>query len=163
MSYILLEEKLFEADNLIRENRINDAINLLYDILNEEPTFGKAHNHLGYIYETKLKDYKKADEHYSIALKLSPDYPAIYYNYAILLSNEQRFEQLEQLLNQALTLSNINKSSIYNEFGIMYEIKGEYDKAIDAFKKAIAFCLDNKNMDIYKSSIERCKTKKEIL
>jgi tetratricopeptide (TPR) repeat protein len=68
-----LEEKFMDADNMIKDNYIAEAVRLLNEILAEAPDFGKAHNHLGWIYETKIKDYDKATEYYRLALKFSPD------------------------------------------------------------------------------------------
>ena len=48
------EDMLFEADELIRSNKISDAVSLLEGIIAQAPDFGKAYNHLGWGYETKL-------------------------------------------------------------------------------------------------------------
>jgi tetratricopeptide (TPR) repeat protein len=69
-----LEEKFLTADRLISENRLSEAAKTLEEILAEAPDFGKAHNHLGWLYETKFKNLQRAEEHYRLALKFSPDY-----------------------------------------------------------------------------------------
>jgi len=159
----LLEEKFIEADSLIKDNLISEATNVLNDILAEAPDFGKAHNHLGWIYETKIKDFARAEEHYRLALKFTPEYSASYYNYAILLSTLRRYDELEKLLNDAVKVQGINLATIYNEFALMKEVQGKYDDAIHYYKLYIQNSFDNKMIETAADSISRCKRKKEIL
>jgi len=101
-STLKYDEMFFEADQLIAEKQIGKAMQLLYDIINEQPDYGRAHNHLGWIYETKYRDYAKAEEHYRAALAYAPEYPAVYQNYAVLLSTVRKFTDLEKVLEKAL-------------------------------------------------------------
>lgn len=157
------EELLDNADLLIKEGKINDAIDILNEILADDPLFGKAHNHLGYIYETKIRDFAKAEEHYKIALKTAPEYAAAYYNAAILFSTLKKFDELKELLNKAENVPGINKSTINNEWAIMYESMGDYDKAIDYYNKVVTGTFDNKTLDIAMESVKRCEKKKNFL
>ncbi len=157
------EQLLSNADQLIKDNKIEEAVAILESIIRDNPTFGKAHNHLGFIYETKIKNYTKAEEHYKLAYQHSPDYCAIYYNYAILLSNLKRFDELKALLTKAETVVGINKSTINNEWAILHESEGNIDLAIEHYKKVIASTFDNKTLEIAISSVERCNRKKSFL
>ncbi|GAB4251759.1 MAG: hypothetical protein Kow0079_05990 [Vicingaceae bacterium] len=153
-------EDLFQlADKDIKDGYIEQAHKTLEDILKMDPTFGKAHNHLGWLYETKYQDYPKAEEHYKKALELTPNYFSVYYNYAILLSTLNRYDDLNKLLDKALQVPGINKATIYNEYGIMFEQLEEYDLAIKNYQNAAKLTLDNAALDRYMNSIERCKKK----
>jgi len=44
----------------------------------------------------------------------------------------------------------------------MHELQGKYELAIASYKNAVKNSLDIKNVDLYKGSIARCKTKQEI-
>ncbi|MFI5203855.1 MAG: hypothetical protein ACHQF2_05110 [Flavobacteriales bacterium] len=154
-----LDDKFFEADNLIKDGKIGEATSLLNEIVTEMPEYGRAHNHLGWIYETKLNDYVKAENHYKAAFQFSPEYPAVYYNYSILLSTLARYDELAALLEKAMNVPGINKATIINECGIMYEAQGKYKEAIDSYTQYIRYSYDNKNIETGKASIERCKTK----
>ncbi|MCB0402374.1 MAG: hypothetical protein KDD41_09845 [Flavobacteriales bacterium] len=156
------EDMFHLADLDIKDGYIERAFETLNNILKENPTFGKAHNHLGWMCETKFQDFQKAEEHYVKALELAPHYPSVYYNYAILLSTEQRWDDLNTLLEKAMKVSGINKSTIYNEYGIMFEALEEYDKAISYFQDAARATLDSKTMDKFVESIDRCKRKKSL-
>lgn len=163
MNQYQLEDQLLYADQLIKENKNAEAIEVLEAIIAEAPDFGKAYNHLGFIFETKYQDYTKAEELYKLALKFSPNYTAVYYNYAIVLSTLKKWKELEELLQQAETLPTINRATIANEYAIMYEIRGLYDEAIQKYKEYINYVFDNKQIDNALASIERCERKKAML
>lgn len=163
MDINIKSEDLFQlADADIKDGYIERAYGTLNNILKENPSFGKAYNHLGWMYETKFQDFTKAEEHYKKALELSPNYPSVYYNYSIILSTQQRWDDLNDLLEKALKVVGINKSTIYNEYGIMFEALEEYDKAITYFQDAARATIDSKVMDKYIESIDRCKRKKSL-
>ncbi|MBP6731881.1 MAG: hypothetical protein KA149_07480 [Chitinophagales bacterium] len=159
---VRMEDMFMEADRLIGEQRIGEAFSKLMAMIQEMPNFGKAYNHLGWIYETKYKDFPNAEKYYKLAIENSPDYLAAYYNYAIVLSTLQKWDELTDLLTKALTIPGINRSTIQNEFAIMYEGQGKYKEAIDAYKKYAAATFDDKQLDTAKASIERCKKKMEL-
>ena len=157
-----LEQLLNQANLDIKDGYYERASDTLEEIINEDPNFGKAYNHLGYLYEVKFKDYDKGETLYKLALEKSPEYPAIYYNYAVLLSTLAKFDELKTLLEKALQIPGITKSTIYNEYGIMYEQTGDFDKAIEYYREAAKTTLSTDILNRSKSSIERCKLKKDL-
>lgn len=157
-----MDDKFFEADLLIKENRIGEALRLLNEIITEMPDYGRAHNHIGWIYETKYSDYTRAEKHYKAALEFNPEYIAIYYNFAILLSTLNKYDELEALLQKALQVPGINKATIYNEYGIMLEAQGKYKEAIESYRNYIRYLYDNKLIEVAKSSIDRCQSKIDL-
>jgi tetratricopeptide (TPR) repeat protein len=158
-----LEERFLQADRLINESKLKEAAQMLEDILAEAPDFGKAHNHLGWLYETKFKNYTRAEEHYKLALKFSPEYPAVYYNYSYLLSALRKFDELEKHLETAIKVSGINFATIYNEYGLMREAQGKLDDAIHYFRLYIQNSYDSKAVETASESIRRCERKKQLI
>lgn len=158
-----LEEKFLQADRLINENQLKEAAQLLDEILAEAPDFGKAHNHMGWLHETKFKNYAKAEEHYRLALKFSPEYPAAYYNSAYLLSALRKFDELENLLNNAIKVPGINYATVYNEFALLREMQAKWDDAIHYYKLYIQNSFDSKSIDTAADAIKRCERKKQLL
>jgi len=156
------EDMLLEVDELIRNNKIADAVLLLENIINQTPDYGKAYNHLGWIYETKFKDVLKAEKMYKQCLAYNPDYPPVYLNLSIVLSLLSKFEEQEALLNKALEVPGIEKSGIINELGILYELKLDYNKAIEYYKSALKLSLSDKNIETYLKSIDRCRLKRDF-
>lgn len=158
-----LENDFDEADRLINENYIEEAKTLLLSILDRDVTFGKAHNHLGWIYITKENDEVNAERHYKLAMQYTPSYPASYLNYAYLLSRFTRFEELHKQLQLCDTIPDINKTSLAREWGYYYEDTRQFDKAIAKFKEQVLEEYDLNQIEKIEDSIKRCKLKKQIL
>jgi tetratricopeptide (TPR) repeat protein len=153
------DKLFFLSDQKINDGDIGGATDLLLGLIEKFPEFGRAYNHLGYIYETRFKDVITAEKYYKEALSRNPEYPATYMNYAVILSSQERFAELTALLNKALEVPGISKDRIYNEFGIMHELLGRYEEAINAFRKAINYALNEKDIEMYEKSISRSKLK----
>ncbi|MDQ2751519.1 MAG: tetratricopeptide repeat protein [Bacteroidota bacterium] len=158
-----LDDLFYEADNKIKERNFADAMQTLEAILAEAPEYGKAYNHLAWLYDTKYRNLNKAEENYKMCLLYEPEYAPVYLNYAAVLSTMNKWKELEELLIKALDVPGVDKASIYNEYGIMYELRGNYNEAVKKFKEAIRYTLVNANLETYKLSIKRCEMKKEIL
>jgi tetratricopeptide (TPR) repeat protein len=163
MSNLLAEELFLKADEQIANKQYAQANETLLKLIQEYPTFGKAYNHLGWMYETKAGDFQVADELYQKALEYAPDYRAIYYNYAVVLSTMQRWPELESLLKKAEAIPGINMGTLYNEYAIMHEVRGNYDKAIEYCMQGIQATFDERTLENFSKSLARCKKKKEIV
>lgn len=162
-SYIECEQMFSDADKLINEGQIPEAVDKLVKITQRNPKFGKAFNHLGWIYETKYKNYSRAEEFYKLAIQNAPEYAAPYLNYAYFLSAMSRFDELQTHLDKALTVPSVSKEILYNEYGIMYETQGNPQQAIDFYFKAAMIAFDDAKFKKYQESIERCKRKIELM
>lgn len=157
------EELFAQADKLLNEGVVMEAVDKLTQILKRNPRFGKAYNHLGWVYETKYKNTARAEEYYKAAITYAPDYNASYLNYAYFLSNQGRFDELKAHLDKVSTITGIAKDTIANEYGIMYEMQGNLQQAADYYQKAAIVTLDSGKLDKYKESIDRCRRKMDIL
>lgn len=157
------EEMFAQADKLLNEGVIMEAVEKLSQILKRNPRFGKAYNHLGWVYETKYKNTQRAEEYYKAAMQYSPNYNASYLNYSYFLSNLGRFDELKAHLDKISTIPGIAKDTIFNEYAIMYEMQGNPQAATEYYQKAAMVTLDMGKLDKYKESMERCRKKLEIL
>lgn len=158
-----LEELLHQANTAIKKGLYDDATNKLEQIIDMDPNFGKAYNHLGYIYYSKFKEFDKGETLYKLCLEKSPMYPPVYYNYSILLSTLGKYDELKDLLDTAINIPGITKATIYNEYAIMLEQQGKMDEAIAYYKKCGLSTLNKDVLTRAKSSIERCTMKKDLL
>ncbi len=157
------EELFIQADRLINEGSTMEAVEKLSQILKRNPRFGKAYNHLGWIYETKYKNSQRAEEYYKAAMAYAPNYNAAHLNYGYFLSNAGRFDELKTHLDKMSNLPGIAQDTIANEYAIMYEMQSNPQAAIDFYQKAAIVTLDSAKLDKYKDSIERCRKKIELL
>lgn len=157
------EELFIQADKLLNDGVVMEAVDKLTQILKRNPHFGKAYNHLGWVYETKYKNMARAEEYYKAAMQYAPHYNASFLNYAYFLSNQGRFDELKVHLDMVSNIPGIAKDTIYNEYAIMYEMQSNPQTAMDYYHKAAMITLDNGKLEKYKESIDRCMRKLEIL
>ncbi len=157
------EEMFAQADRLLNDGVVMEAVEKLSQILKRNPRFGKAYNHLGWVYETKYKNTARAEEYYKAAMQYAPHYNASYLNYCYFLSNQARFEELKTHLDRLANLPGIAKDTVANEYAIMYEMMGNPQSAADYYQKAALVTLDNAKLEKYREGIERCKKKLELL
>ena len=157
------EELFAQADRLLNEGVIIEAVEKLSQIVKRNPRFGKAYNHLGWLYETKYKNYARAEEYYKAAMQYAPHYNAAYLNYAYFLSTLGRFDELKAHLDRVSQIPGIARDTIANEYAMMYETQGNLQQAMDYYQKAAIVTLDSTKLDKYKEGIDRCRKKLEIL
>ena len=157
-----IEDLFLEAEKALDEGNHREGKRILEEILAEEPSFGKAHNHLGWLYKTKYQDFKMAERHFKHAIHFDPEYPSTYLNYSFLLRDLNRLNDMEELLQKAIKVQTINKCGIYDEFGSLYELRGEYNKAIKHYRMAIRYCLNDSVLEELRKHIKRCRKKKSI-
>lgn len=124
------------ASFLISRESYDAAIDELQNIISENPKSGEAHTLLGAIYE-KLKDDKKAMEHYRTALENNPNQALAANNLAFLLAEtggdmkeaEQLAQQARKQLPDSLTTA--------DTLAWIYYKRGAYSSAIDMLRDCI--------------------------
>lgn len=157
--YLECETMLAQANTLIKEKRIQESVELLFKILQVNPKFGKAYNHLSYVYEIDYRDYIHAEEYYKRAMKYEPEYSAAYANYARLLANCKRFDELKAHLDISSTIPTVPDEVIYHEFALMYEMQQDPEAAMDYYIKAAMTTLETDKITSFQESINRCRVK----
>src|SRR5436190_15924560 len=114
-----IEDLYLEAENAIKNSNFIEAKHNYEAILLEDPQCAYAHNSLGWIYKTQFDDYAVAENHYRAGIKYNPHYPHSYWNLAFLLTDLERYNELEELMIQCLTVPTIDKALVYNRFGMI--------------------------------------------
>ncbi|MFN5444492.1 MAG: hypothetical protein ACK48V_09715 [Crocinitomicaceae bacterium] len=161
MSSRNIDLKLLECDKALENDQVEAALDLLDEILEENPKCAAAHNTLGWIYKQKFSDREKAENHYKLAIQFDENYGYSYENYMFLLRDLGRLEDLGKLIEKAEKVSQVSKRTLFDEKGSYYELRGDYTKAIENYKEAIKMSLNNDNDDL-KDHIKRCQTKINI-
>ncbi len=153
------ENMFFEADELINQGKMVEAKELFLELLSEFPDYGRAHNHLGWLYNMKFNNYPKAKNHLELAIKYAPDYHAAYSNYSYLLIDMNLYDEMITFGSKVINKSVVDKSTIYSNMAKAYEFKGENMKAYAYYKKATTATLNNKTLDSLYASLNRVKGK----
>jgi len=159
------DERYFKALSLIEEGgkEVVQAKELLEGILDEDPTYGKAHYSLAKLYEGPYKEPKKARDNYKLALEASPTYPDTYCDYAAFLAQDSEYAEAQSLLDKALDIQGTNKSRIYRQYGILHELQQQYDLALEHFQKAVQFAMTDAEVQLANDGLKRCEKKRDIL
>lgn len=132
-----VENLFLEVTRAIDEQNLSEAKNLLEEILAIDPGYGRAHDHLGWIYETKIKDFDQAKMHYELALKFCrKTYPFTYVNYAYLLIDYGHFERAMEIIEEGHTVQGIDRAVLFYQTGKINEHQMNFLKAFQFYKKA---------------------------
>jgi len=162
LSNMNIEELYLEAEADIKNHAYQDAFRKHQSILYEEPNHAPAHNSLGWLLKQQFDDYSSADQHFKAAMRADPLYPHSYFHYATLLTDQEKYVELNRHLELCLRIPTIEKSWIHAKRAIMEELNLNFTEAIKNYKKAILVSLNDDKIKEYKADIERCKTKQEI-
>jgi len=160
MTLQILEQYVLDAESAFEQQEYLQGRELLERALEEEPTYGKAHNHLGWLYLFQLNEFEKAETHLKLALKYAAGYSAPYKHMSSLLFDAKRLDEHEKLLQEARKVAGITNSFIYNDLGRNEEVRGRYRHAIKQYKLGIRWSMDQEEIIVLKENIRRCRDKK---
>lgn len=162
MTYMNIEETYLEAEADIKNNAYVEAYRKYESILYEEPNYAPAHNSMGWLLKNQFDDMEKAENHFLAAMKASPLYPHPYFHYAVLLTDMERYKELEKHLDKCQKIATIEKSWVHARRGILNELQMQFEEAIKNYESAIRITLSDEKIKDYKADIERCKMKLEL-
>lgn len=160
MTMEALRKYVIDAERAFEQREWLEGRDILHQALEIEPVYAVAHNHLGWLYVYHLIDYNLAEMHLKLALKYAPGYHAPYLHMAQLLFDAGRLDELMVLLDKASKVTGVSKSFIYNDLARVYEVKGQYRKAVNQYKLAARWAFDEHEMLTIKKNIKRCRQKK---
>lgn len=157
------ESSYVQADDLVKAGQVQAGFEFLVKIVEYNPKFGKAWNYLGWIHENYYQNFTYAQECYDRAIKSTPDYSPTYLNYACLLLNNMRFDELKAHLDKALNVPNmLIKDKIYSYYGFASEMQQNLEAAITYYLEAAMIAIDKNTITYCTESINRCKMKIEL-
>lgn len=155
-----VEILFLEVSKAIDQHNIGTAKQLLDEILLIDPGYGRAHNHLGWIYETKIKDFKSAKRHYELAIKFCKgSYPIVYINYTYLLIDHGHFEKAEKTIEEGLRIPGADKATLYYQKGKIAEHERNLIKALKLYKHAFQLNFSKDFQSVLKIEIHRIESK----
>lgn len=120
-------EQLGRARELVRDGRIEEAMELYRVIVSDHPQSLKARNNLGVLYD-ELGQHERALEQFEMARGLSPDNVEVLSNLGSALLGLSRFEDAERELRRAQKIDP-ESVEVRANLGILYHRRGLYAQA----------------------------------
>jgi len=155
-----VDNLFLEVGRAIDERDIAGAKELLEELLSIDPGYGRAHNHLGWIYETKIKDFEIAKRHYELAIKFcQKTYPVVYVNYAYLLIDFGMLSEAEKIIEEGLTVNGADQATLHYQKGKIAEHRQKFKQAYDYYAKALKLNFNKDFHMVLESEMERVKQK----
>ena len=160
MSLQNFEQYVLDAEKAFEKGLFLEGKGYLENALAEEPTYGKAHNHLGWLYLFHMDEVEKAEMHLRLALKYARQYSAPYVHLIELLFSAERLDEHAKLVAEAMKVPGVGKTYLYNEMGRNVEMKGRITDAIKFYKLAIRWSTDKEQIKVIKENIRRAMGKR---
>jgi superkiller protein 3 len=165
---------VFKAMTLYGDGRTDDAVEMLKQVIKERRDIGIAYYRLGFVYMNQGKT-SEALQILRQGLSHVPDDYDLYINYVRILRRAKKFDEIIENFNEKSYMEISSDPEIWNNLGFAYAGRGEWNKAIEAYEKALS--LDNRfaeaffnlgdvymtlgiekrNMDLVKKSLENFK------
>ena len=130
------EMKLFErATDLVRDRRYEEALNLLRQVIAQDPSHWNALYLAGQCYRY-LGDYENAIKYLKRAADQKNDEAGIFLALGIALQLNKELESAISALKRAIEIDPLY-SFAYNSLALTYEKRGELDQALHNYHAAI--------------------------
>jgi len=139
------EQKIDRAIALNDRSEYAESIKLLKEIIQERKDFAKAYGQLSHIYRSQGRDeeaVKVMEEGYIN----NPKNYAVISSYGILLIKTGKFEKGIELLQEALSLYDLDPD-VWNYLGVACWSRGDYEEALKHYQKALS--LDSADAVIF--------------
>lgn len=162
MKIVWIDEYLAEAEKMIYDDRVNDALTVLTGLLYDEPGYGKLHNHLGWAYLYYKRDEELAELHLKMAIRFDEEFPAPYLHLASLYTDQAKYTEALRYLEMGVAKPKADKLIFYRDMANLYELSGKYRKAIGVYREALASSLGYESHSLIEG-IKRCRKKRWAL
>jgi tetratricopeptide (TPR) repeat protein len=125
---------------LFKEGRLNEAISNYLEVLELCPNYAEAHNNLG-VALSKQGRIAEAMTHFKKALWIKPDYIDARNNMQTISATQKKIDDTIAKIKEKIKV-NQEDSWLHFKLGNLYKKKGELDKAIYWYQKALSMQPD---------------------
>lgn len=158
-TYYTLEEKYLLAVEELKYGETPKSLQLLNEIISNDPLHARAHFQLGKIYYYDLNDYQTAGFHFKTSNELEPNFPDVYFHYLHLLQFLQMEKNFEAVKAKALTVPGVNLASIYLLSGLVAEHHKNWTAATAHYRNAFLEVTDKALKEEIEESLKRVSQK----
>ena len=163
MKLTWLDKYLADAERMIIEDRVDEGLKLLNNLLYEEPGYGSLHNHLGWAYFYYTENVAYAELHLKMAIKFDETDVAPYIHLSNLYLKQVRYADAISCLRGGLAKCNGKDIGLFRNLAQAYELNKEWGMAIKIYKEALTVSLVDFEVHNLLASIKRCRKKRMSL
>ncbi len=131
-----IDRLYLNARDMLNENKAPESVEVLIEILCEDPCYARAHTMLGHIYSNILVNLERAEKHYLLALKYAKGYPYVVSEYARHLLDCNKTSELILFVDEHRNQLGVDQALLHLLKGNALEMKGHLHKAIKCYKLA---------------------------
>ena len=140
-----LNQKIYKALKLNEEGKVMQAVKLFHELIKERKDFINAYSYLSEIYQAGGFG-EDALAVLESGYKNNPEDYGIISSYGVLLVKQGKLDQGIELLQKSLAIIDYYPED-WTYLGVAYGQKGEFEKALDCYEKALS--LDDTDAMIY--------------
>lgn len=157
-----LERLMAVAERMILEQRVDEGMELLNELLFEEPGSAALHNHLGWGYFYFVGNLNRAEKHFETAVRFDTNFAPPYLHLGNLNNRLGRYSVAITWFERGVGRPGSNAFALAEGIALAHEMRGEYRTAIRHYKEALAASA-GMDFDSVRASIRRCRSKRWIL
>ena len=158
-TYHTIEEKYLQAVDELSFGETPKGLNILNEIISNDPFYARAHYQLGMIYYYEIKDYQTAGYHFKTCMELEPSFPDNYTHYLDLLVFLNMEKLVVTISTKALNTPGADTAGIYDLLGLFFEKDKQWPKALANYKKAFMEVIENEDKVDIEQSLARVRSK----
>ncbi|ASU34491.1 tetratricopeptide repeat protein [Mucilaginibacter xinganensis] len=158
-TYYTIEEKYLQATDKLTYGKTPKALQLLNEIVSNDPLYARAHHQLGKIYYYDIEDYQTAGYHFKTCMELEPAFPGNYFHYLTLVVFLNMEKQVTLIAEKALATPGVDVAEIYDLLGLSAEKNRHFEKALKAYNDAFEMVTDTVERARVEESIKRVTAK----
>ena len=157
-----MDSYLANAEQMMYNNQVNEGLELMHELLYEEPGYGYLHNYLGWAYLYYTGDNSKAELHLKCAITFDCEYAPPYLHLGNLYIRTGRYSEALQYLEAGVKKNSANKVAFLEHIAQVYELKREYGQAIKYYKEALVSTVGHETAQL-SEGIKRCRKKRWVM
>ena len=157
-----MEGYMADAERLITDNRVDEGLTILQNLLYDEPGYGSLHNHLGWAYMYHTPDSEKAELHFTMAMRFDASYAPPYLHLGNLYNRTGRYTAAIEQFTRGLSAVGANRVALYEGLALAHEMRKEFRAAIKSYKEAIAGSA-GMEFNHLREGIKRCRSKRWVM
>jgi arylsulfatase A-like enzyme/Flp pilus assembly protein TadD len=144
--YLPYNNKSIQAIELYQEGKAQEGIELLKKVIEEKRSLDSAYSNLAFLYEQEGRT-KDALEVMRLGLQNIPLSYELFYNYVSFSVRTGLYDEAIKVFNEKNYFQAESDPELLNELGTAYSRKGDIEKAIEIYERALA--LDSKYPALY--------------